>query len=96
MVTLVKFLVTSLANQPDAVEVESLKNDPEGELITISVDQNDMGRIIGRGGKIISAIRELVKVKAIKAGKRVKVVLKDPLQTDQSYPLKPSELSPQS
>jgi len=96
MVTLVKFLVTSLANQPDAVEVESLKNDPEGELITISVDQNDMGRIIGRGGKIISAIRELVKVKAIKAGKRVKVVLKDPLQTGQSYPLKPSELSPQS
>ncbi|HKZ35722.1 MAG TPA: KH domain-containing protein [Patescibacteria group bacterium] len=96
MVTLVKFLVTSLANQPDAVEVESLKNDPEGELITISVDQNDMGRIIGRGGKIISAIRELVKVKAIKAGKRVKVILKDPLQTDQSYPLKPSELSPQS
>jgi len=96
MVTLVKFLVTSLVNKPDVVEVVSQENDPEGELITISVDQNDMGRIIGRGGKIISAIRELVKVKAIKAGKRVKVVLKDPLQTGQSYPLKPSELSPQS
>ena len=96
MVTLVKFLVTSLANKPDAVEVTSQKNDPEGELITISVDQNDMGRIIGRGGKIIYAIRELVKVKAIKDGKRVKVILKDPLQTDQSYPSTPSELSPQS
>ena len=48
-----------------------------------------MGKIIGKGGKIINSIRELVKVKALKQGARVRVILKDLNQIDQSYPSAP-------
>lgn len=95
MLKLVKFLVSALVNDPEAVTVDSQPGDGV-EIITVGVADSDMGRVIGRGGKIISAIRELVKVKAIKSGLRVKLILKDPRQTDQSFPLKPSELPPQN
>ena len=95
MLKLVKFLVSSLVNDPEAVTVDSQTG--EGvEIITVGVADSDMCRVIGRGGKIISAIRELVKVKAIKSGLRAKLVLKDPRQTSPISPSAPSELPPQN
>ena len=95
MLKLVKFLVTALVNDSQAVTIDSTPG--EGvEIITVGVADSDMGRVIGRGGKIISAIRELVKVKAIKSGLRVKLVLKDPRQTNPISPSAPSELPPQN
>lgn len=95
MLKLVKFLVTALVNEPQAVTVDSQPG--EGvDIISVAVADSDMGRVIGRGGKIISAIRELVKVKAIKSGLRVKLVLKDPRQTNPISPSAPSELPPQN
>lgn len=83
MLNLVKYLVTNLVDKPDAMTVTE-EIDPAGiHLITITVDPSDMGKVIGKGGKIINSIRELTKVKAIKLGTKVKVILKDPLETDQ-------------
>lgn len=69
MVELVKFIVTELVENKDAVEV---KMDGE-ETITIKVEKSDMGRIIGKEGRIAKALRTIVKAAGNKAGKKVSV-----------------------
>lgn len=75
MLNLVKYLITSLVELPDQVKVSQTIDDNQLHLINIQVDPQDMGRVIGKNGRIISAIRELVKVKAIKQGKKVRLTL---------------------
>ena len=92
---LLQFLISRIVDRPEAVRIEA-GTDPTGTVIlTVRVAPEDMGKIIGKGGKIISAIRELVKVKAIKTSQRVKVVLAEP-QTDPLSPLPPSAESPET
>lgn len=67
-------LATYLTDSPDEVRVEEMET-PEGKLITLHVAQADMGKVIGKGGRIIKALRDLVRVKAIKSGERVSVNL---------------------
>jgi predicted RNA-binding protein YlqC (UPF0109 family) len=69
---LVEFVAKHLVTQPDAVSVES--NDGEnGIKIMIRVSREDVGRIIGKRGATINAIRLLAKAAAVKAGERVDV-----------------------
>jgi predicted RNA-binding protein YlqC (UPF0109 family) len=75
MLNLVKYLITSLVDLPDQVEVSETVDDNNLHQISIRVDPQDMGRVIGKNGRIISAIRELAKVKAIKQGKKVRLTL---------------------
>ncbi len=58
MVELVKFMITELVDDKSAVEVE-LADD--GSTITVKVAKNDMGKIIGKEGRIAKAIRTVVK-----------------------------------
>ena len=88
MVELIKYLVTNIVDHPDEVMIEETIDSDGTSIITINVHQEDMGKVIGKGGKIISAIRELAKVKAIKLGKKAKIILQD--QKDQTSPLPPS------
>ena len=57
MVELVRYLVTELVDKQDEVKVE----ERDGGLIEVSVAKSDMGKIIGRQGKIARAIRAIVK-----------------------------------
>ncbi|MDR1620902.1 MAG: KH domain-containing protein [Synergistaceae bacterium] len=69
---LVEFVAKNLVTQPDEVSVES--NDSEnGVKILIRVSHEDIGRIIGKRGATINAIRLLAKAAAVKAGERVDV-----------------------
>ncbi|MCR5347083.1 MAG: KH domain-containing protein [Fretibacterium sp.] len=69
---LVEFIVKHLVTQPDAVSVES--GDGEGGTkVMIRVAHEDVGRIIGKRGATINAIRLLAKAAAVKAGERVDV-----------------------
>ena len=69
---LVEFVVKHLVTQPDAVSVES--SDEEGGIkVLIRVAHEDVGRIIGKRGATINAIRLLAKAAAVKAGERVDV-----------------------
>ncbi len=52
-----EYLISPLLSQPDALVIES-----SGSVVNITVAKEDMGRIIGKHGLIISAIRNLVKV----------------------------------
>ena len=72
MLALVEHLAKSLVDQPDAVKVTQVDN---GKEITIhlTVAQEDMGKVIGKQGRIAKSIRTVVKAAAVKADKRVTV-----------------------
>lgn len=72
MVELVETIAKELVENPDAVVVTS-REDGNTLVIEIKADQNDLGRIIGKEGRIAKAIRTLVKAAAIKDG--IKVVV---------------------
>ena len=69
---LVEFIVKYLVTHPEVVGVES--NDGEGGVkVMIRVAHEDVGRIIGKRGATINAIRLSAKAAAVKAGERVDV-----------------------
>ncbi|MDR0476704.1 MAG: KH domain-containing protein [Desulfobulbaceae bacterium] len=59
MTELVRFIATSLADQPDQVRVETVDSD-EGTIITLSVAQDDLGKMIGKQGRTARAMRILL------------------------------------
>ncbi|MBQ2616542.1 MAG: KH domain-containing protein [Synergistaceae bacterium] len=71
---LVEFIVKRLVTQPDDVEVEVETKEGKGVIkILIRVAHEDVGRVIGKRGATINAIRLLAKAAAVKAGERVDV-----------------------
>ncbi len=73
---LLEYLAKSLVENPKAVKVNQ-KQSENFTLLELRVDPNDIGLIIGKGGKTIQAIRNLVKLQAFKKGERVDVQLID-------------------
>jgi uncharacterized protein len=69
---LVLVLVRSLVEEPDKVEVSGTESDSRVDL-EIRVAEDDMGKVIGRGGRTIRAIRTVAKAASVKLGKRVNV-----------------------
>jgi predicted RNA-binding protein YlqC (UPF0109 family) len=74
MKDLVTFLVRSLVDNPEEVTVAEVR-DRATTIIELSVAAPDMGRIIGKGGRVIDSIRALVQVRAAKEGRRVELEL---------------------
>lgn len=74
MKNFVEYLLVRLVDNPDDLVVEEVEVE-EGVEIRISVNPEDMGRVIGRGGQVIKAIRKLVQVKAARDGVWARVVL---------------------
>jgi len=74
MKELVEFIVKSLVDQPDEVHAVEIQNGAS-TVVELSVAQADMGRVIGKGGRIINSIRRLVQVAATRQGKRVSLEL---------------------
>lgn len=70
MKELVEFIVKSLVDNPDEVRVNAYEDRSETRL-ELSVAADDMGRVIGRHGRVINSVRSLVQVAAAKEGKRV-------------------------
>ena len=70
---LVKTIAVSLVTKPEAVE-GSAEKDAEGVLrVLIHVAEEDTGRVIGRRGATINAIRQIVRVSSVKGGDSVEV-----------------------
>ncbi|HEX6129943.1 MAG TPA: KH domain-containing protein [Candidatus Limnocylindria bacterium] len=72
MKELLEYLARSLVDNPDAVSVEVEEDDDEVALI-LTVDESDMGRVIGRDGRIANAIRALLRVAAARDGRHVEL-----------------------
>lgn len=76
MVELVKFIVNELVEDESAVSVVSDGGDPI-ETVTITVAENDIGKVIGKQGKIAMSIRTLAKAVGQKNGKRYNIEIAD-------------------
>ncbi|MBQ2945325.1 MAG: KH domain-containing protein [Clostridia bacterium] len=72
MKDLLEYLVKSLVENPEGVVITEEESGEDVEF-KISVDKDDMGRIIGKQGKIARAIRVVMRSAATKAGKKVNV-----------------------
>lgn len=67
-------LVKSLVSEPDLVKVQNFEDEEENPIIEIMVSEADMGKVIGKSGKMAKAIRTLVQAAAFNKGiKRVKI-----------------------
>ena len=75
LVELTKEIVLSLVKDKDSVNVKEFESDEENTtLIEVMVAEDDLGRVIGKGGKTIEAIRTLVKASSyIGENKKVKI-----------------------
>ena len=73
---LVLVLARSLVDEPEKVEVTGTETDSRVDL-EVRVAQDDMGKIIGRQGRTIRAIRTVAKAASVKLGKRVTVEVPD-------------------
>lgn len=75
LVELTEFLVKSLVANKENVSVKEFESDEDNTiLIQVLVDSEDMGRVIGKGGKLANAIRTLVQASSyIKDNKKVRI-----------------------
>lgn len=67
---LVEFIAKSLVDDPSQVQVSEIQGETS-IIIELRVGPEDMGRVIGRGGRTANAMRTLVRVLAAKQGKRI-------------------------
>ena len=70
-------VVKSLVDVPDAVKINRTV-DEMGVLLTLDVDPNDMGKVIGRSGNTAKAIRTLLRVVGMKNNARVNLKINEP------------------
>ena len=77
MKELVEYIAKSLVEDPSQVKVEEIE---EGDHVRIqlTVAKEDMGRIIGKGGRVANSIRTLLRVAAAREGKRASLDVNEP------------------
>ena len=69
MVELVKYIAQALVEKPEAVDVREVENE-DSVVIELRVDPDDMGKVIGKQGRIAKAIRTIVKAASVDAEKK--------------------------
>ena len=70
MEELIKYIVENLVENKDAISVTSVDESEKVTVVTVLVDKEDVGKVIGRNGKIANGIRTIVKSASMKLGKR--------------------------
>jgi uncharacterized protein len=77
MKDLLEYLAQGLVEHPDAVQVTEVEEDDGTVVLELSVDEDDYGSVIGRGGRTAMALRTVVKAAAAKDQRRVFVDIVD-------------------
>lgn len=70
MKQLIEYMAKSLVEDPSQVRVREIRSG-HSMVIELHVGSDDMGRVIGKNGRVANAMRALLKVAAVKSGKRV-------------------------
>jgi predicted RNA-binding protein YlqC (UPF0109 family) len=73
---LLEFLARSLVDHPDQVRVEE-RESADGVLLRLTVAKEDVGKVIGKQGRIARALRTVVKASAVKEGKQATIEIVD-------------------
>lgn len=76
MAELVRYIARSLVEKPDAVDVREVEN-ADSIVVELRVDPDDMGKVIGKQGKIAKALRTLVRAATPKDSKKYSVEIKE-------------------
>jgi predicted RNA-binding protein YlqC (UPF0109 family) len=74
---LLDFLTRSLVENPEAVQVTEVEEIDGEVVLEVEVADDDLGRVIGRGGRIANALRSVMKAAATREDKRVVVDILD-------------------
>ena len=74
---LLEFLARSLVANPDAVAVNEVEEIDGEVVLELEVAEDDLGRVIGRGGRVANALRSVMKAAATREDKRVVVDILD-------------------
>ena len=77
MEDLLEFLARALVDNPDAVSVEGFDEDDGTVVLEIHVADDDVGKVIGRGGRTISSVRTVMRAVASRQDERVLVDVVD-------------------
>ncbi len=72
-----EFLVKSIVDHPEDVKVDR-KVDEMGVLLTLKVNAQDMGQVVGRQGSTAKAIRSLLRIVGVKNNARVNLKIEEP------------------
>jgi predicted RNA-binding protein YlqC (UPF0109 family) len=73
----VAFLARALVDDPEAVSVESFDEDDGTTVYEVTVAEDDVGKVIGRSGRTVNALRTVVRAAAVRDGRRVLVDVVD-------------------
>jgi uncharacterized protein len=74
---LLEFLARSLVENPDQVQVSETEEIDGEVVLELEVAEDDLGRVIGRGGRVANALRSVMKAAATREEKRVVVDILD-------------------
>ena len=79
MKDLLEYIVKSIVSNPDEAEVEERESVdfPSLTILNIKVSEDDKGIIIGKRGRTINAIRDVMSINAIRSDKRIRVIVED-------------------
>ncbi|MFW6366308.1 MAG: KH domain-containing protein [Spirochaetota bacterium] len=73
---LVEYLVKSLVDRPDGVEIRQIEGE-KSTILELSVAKEDIGKVIGKHGRIARAIRTVLSATATRSGKRIVLEILD-------------------
>lgn len=69
-----EYIITQIVEDPEKVKID--EQEDQGMInFMISVAPSDMGKVIGKNGKVIRAVRNVIKISAIKQNKKINIAL---------------------
>ena len=77
MEDLLEYLARALVDEPDRVDVEGFDEEDGTIVLEVHVAEEDAGKVIGRGGRTVAALRTVMKAVAARDGQRVLVDVVD-------------------
>ena len=77
MAELIAELARRLVEEPDAVRVEEIEEDDGTLVLQLHVAEDDIGKVIGRQGRLVRALRTIVRAGGVEAGRRLQLEIAD-------------------
>jgi uncharacterized protein len=77
MKDLIEYIATSLVDDPSQVQISQIKRGSQ-TVLKLQVAKEDMGRVIGKNGKVANSIRTLLRIAAVQEGKRAVLDIVEP------------------
>jgi predicted RNA-binding protein YlqC (UPF0109 family) len=81
-----EYIIASIVDDPDAVVITEDDSGGFSHFI-VTVAKDDMGKVIGREGKVIRSIRNIMKIKAMKQGARFSITLAETSPDEEAAPI---------